>query len=52
MIPVAGWQYEFYTRQIIPLLDQYYKQKDLTKFQQLEKEILLITQDRFEKGIS
>lgn len=52
MIPVAGWQYEFYIRQIIPLLDRYYKQKDLTKFYQLEKEILLITQDRFEKGMS
>lgn len=52
MIPVAGWHYEFYNKQIIPLLDQHYTQRNLDKFKNLEKEVLAITQDRFERGIS
>jgi hypothetical protein len=52
MIPVAGWHYDFYVNQIIPLLDHHYNQKDLTKFWQLEKYVLNMTQDCYRNQIS
>jgi hypothetical protein len=52
MIPVAGWQYDFYVSKIMPLLNLHYTRRDLTKFKQLESEVLRITQDRHERGIS
>jgi hypothetical protein len=52
MVPVAGWHYEFYVKKIIPLLDHHYKQKDLTKFWQLEDYVLSMTQDCYQKQIS
>jgi hypothetical protein len=52
LIPVASWQYEFYVTKIMPLLDLHYPQRDLTKFKQLESEVLRITQDRHQRGIS
>jgi hypothetical protein len=52
MVPVAGWQYEFYVREIMPILDQHYPQRELLKFWELEKTALEITQDRYERNIS
>ena len=52
MVPVAGWHYEFYIKYILPILNKHFSQKDLTKFYALEKQILSITVDRFEKKIS
>jgi hypothetical protein len=52
MIPVASWHYDFYVREIIPLLDRHYIVRDLTKFNNLKDEILQITQSRYAEGIS
>jgi len=52
LIPVAGWHYDFYIREIMPLLDKHYNVKDLTKFNNLRDEILKITQSRYAEGIS
>lgn len=52
MVPVAGWHWNFYTTRIIPILDRYFQQHPHKKFWKLEPEILRITQDRYEKGIS
>lgn len=52
MVPVAGWHYEFYVKQIVPLLSAHFNTRNLDKFYLLEQEILEITNDRYSKGIS
>lgn len=52
LIPVAGWHYEFYKTYIKPILDRHYSQRDLDKFNELEAEVMRITQQKFEQKIS
>ena len=52
MIPVAGWHYRFYTENILPILDNHYTRRDLTKFWELQEPIRQLTQEKFDQGIS
>lgn len=52
MIPVAGWHYDFYSQQIMPILDQHFNQRTLDKFWKLEETVTKITKDAYNKGLS
>jgi hypothetical protein len=52
MIPVAGWHYDFYVREIMPLLSKHFSMRELAKFDALKDQILHITQQRYIAGIS
>jgi hypothetical protein len=49
LVPVAGWHYEFYSNQIMPLLSKHFDQRSLEKYRLLEGNILSITKEWFTK---
>lgn len=52
LMPVAGWHFEFYNTHILPILDMHFEKRNPHKFENLEGEILRITKDCYQKGIS
>ena len=51
MVPVAGWHWEFYKEQIMPIMNEYYP-RSIAKLDKLEVAAYHITTKCFEKGVS